>query len=154
MRRIRHWLPRYVLTGATTAMAFFLFLQVATTTNLLLHSIGVDAGAQTVEQQLAAAAAEINTRCPMNLDDETRVDSVSCGPGKVLTYHYSLVKRSVGKLDIPHLQEAIRPGIANNVKVNPDLDALRGLQATFVYKYVDKAGRPAFDITVSPPDYR
>jgi hypothetical protein len=153
LRRIRHWLPRYVFTGATTAVAFFLFFRVSTVVTPFVHSISSNFGGQTVEEQLVTTAAEMNKRCPIMLDDETRADSVSAGPGKALTYNYTLVKRSVKQLDIPRLMERLRPSIAHNAKTNPDLEHLRELQVTFVYKYADKNGSTAFDLTVGPPEY-
>ena len=154
MRRMQNPLPRYLLTGATTAMAFFLFFRISSSFLLLLAAAGLSPGSKTVEEELVSAAAEINKKCPYMLDDETRADSLSPGPGKAITYYYTLVKRSAAKLDIPRLQEAVRPAIVRNVQTNPQMVALRKLQVKFFYKYFDRNGSPAFDLTVAPPDYQ
>jgi hypothetical protein len=154
MRRIQNPLTRYVLTGGTTAMAFMLFIRISTSFLALLNAAGLSPGGQTVEEQLVSAAAEINKKCPYMLDDETRADSLASGPGKSITYYYTLVKRSASQLDIPRLQEQLRPAVVQNVQTNPTMEPLRNLQVKFLYKYADKNGSPAFDLSVVPPDYR
>ncbi len=154
MRRIQHPLPRYLLTGGTTAMAFVIFFTLSTTFIRTLNSIGVPTSNQTVEEQLASAAADLNKGCPYAIDEETRMDSISIGPGRTITYHEAIVNHAMETLDVPHVQETIRPSIVKNVKTNPGMESLRKLRVTFVYTYVDKNGRRLFDLSVTPTEYQ
>jgi hypothetical protein len=153
MRRIRHWVPRYILTGGTTLMAYILFFRVVTTVNPLLHTLLTPSSGITAEQQLVQASAEISRRCPFMLDEETRVDSVSAGPGKILTFHYALIKRSAGQLNIGKLKEALQEACVENVRSASAMKPLRDLGVTFVYRYLDKDRKHIVDVTVTPPEY-
>jgi hypothetical protein len=153
MRRIGHWFPRYLLTGATTAMAFILFINIASAIGPVLQSLFSPVRGDTIEQQLITTAKEFNRRCPFLVDEETRADSISAGPGSELTYHFTLIKRSITELDLNKLRESIRPNILANIRTNMEMKQLKDLNVSFVYAYVDKGGRAAVEITVTPQDY-
>jgi hypothetical protein len=154
MRRIGHWFPRFVLTGATTLMAFVIFLRVATVVSPLLESLAGRVGGQTLAGQLVEVAREVNKRCPYMLDEETRMDSLSVGAGNVLIYNYTLVKRSAGELNVDQLKSAFRPTLSNNARTSPEMKQLRDREVSFAYRYFDKTGKLAFDLLLRPPEYR
>lgn len=154
MRRVGHWIPRYVLTGATTVMALILTINVITSVTPVLRSGMVALGLISVDRLIIMDASDANRHCPLMIDDETRADSISAGPGRMLTYHITLVNHTANDLDVDKLRERLRPGIIRTVKSDAFLKVLREHDVTFVYSYSDKNHKPVLDVTVTPAEYR
>ena len=57
---------------------------------------------------VAATAREINKKLPMMVGTETRLDSTTAGPGRILAYNYTLVNYSASQLDASSLA-ALQP---------------------------------------------
>jgi hypothetical protein len=110
--------------------------------------------APSVDRNLLSASAEMNKRCPIFIDKDTRLDSTAAGPGKRLTYHYSLVNFTVEQIQIEHFLSVLTPQIMNNVRTNPDMKEYRRHKITLVYSYKDKDGKFITNIEVKPGDYK
>lgn len=154
MRRVSHWIPRYILTGATTVMAFLLTINTMATVTPLMRNGMVTLGLISVDRLMVMDALDLNRLSPFMLDNETRVDSVSVGPGKILTYHYTLVNRAVSELDVDQVKQNLRPSIVKTLKADSFTKVLRDHDVTFVYSYSDKNHKPVLDVTVTAADYR
>ena len=154
MRRVGHWIPRYVLTGVTTVMACVLTINVITSVTPALRSGMVALGLISVDRLVIMDVSDANRHCPLMIDDETRADSISAGPGRMLTYHITLVNHTSNDLDVDKLREGLRPGIIKTVESDAFLKVLREHDVTFVYSYSDKNHRPVLDLTVTAADYR
>ena len=107
----------------------------------------------TYEELLKEAEIEINKKCPMMIDDETRLDSAFALPDNVFQYHYSLVNMEKAATDIDDLETNLRPSIIDFVKTNPDMKVNREHKTTFVYSYIDKNKEFLFKIVVTPDLY-
>lgn len=110
-----------------------------------------------VEESLSEAAIEMNKNMPMQVDQETRLDSVGTQPGKVLVYYNTLVNASiahgVGDLDTNLVKEQLEPIMQNAIASNNNLKTMRAAECTFLYKYRDAEGAYLFSIAISPEKY-
>ncbi len=110
-------------------------------------------GTPVFDEALVKTASELNSNCPMMVDQETRLDNAVALPGKVFQYNYTLVNILKDSLDVPAFEEAMRPMILGNVKTNPDLQQFRDNGVTMAYYYKDRAGTFLSRITIAPDDY-
>ncbi|MHC5057790.1 MAG: hypothetical protein ACYTKD_24225 [Planctomycetota bacterium] len=107
------------------------------------------------EERLAAEVAEASKQCPMKVDDETRLDGISAGPGMRIVYSYTAVTMAKADIaDIELFSANIREFLTKTVKTAPELRRNRERGVTFVYAYKDKNGEPLVNIEIGPADYR
>jgi hypothetical protein len=117
--------------------------------------LGFSNRASDIEAALARASAEANKNVPLMLDSETRLDGTSAGPGRVLTYNYTLVNVTKGDgLNITRFEEATRPNIIREYKTNPGLKALREADVSMHHRFSDKIGVFVVEIVVAPDDLK
>ncbi len=95
-----------------------------------------------------------NKKCPMMVDSETRIDAIEVKKPNTVLYKYTLVNINVEKVDTVSFNAALRPGIINTLKTNPDIKDLRDAKANFEYYYKDKKGKFIYSFTVTPKDYK
>lgn len=107
-----------------------------------------------IDKQLMNTAKEINKSCPIYIDKDTRLDNTISGPGKTLAYNYTLVNLQVNEVDIEALKGYIRPRILNIIKTLPEMKDMRENGVTFIYRYSYKNSIYAFDLKITPNDYR
>jgi len=105
-----------------------------------------------VEQVLAETSKTINASLPQQVDSETRLDATTSGPGKRITYFYTLVNFSVSDLDQTKFIEGMRQQLVDNYRSNPDMAGFRSMQVELSFVYRDKRGETVATITVSPHD--
>jgi len=105
-----------------------------------------------VIDKIVEKTAEVaNKQCPMALDSETRLDSVTRPAPYTLGYFMTLLNIQKDSLNIkPEVMEA---NLVQVVKNNKELEALRKLNVFFRYVYFDKNGDLAFKIEVTPQQY-
>jgi hypothetical protein len=106
------------------------------------------------EKQLEKAAALLNKKCPMLVDEETRLDNTLALPGKVFQYNFTLVNMVIDSINIPAFEENMKPLIISGIKTNPQLKAYRNKQVTLTYCYSDKNGKLIYNISVTPEMYK
>src|SRR5262245_50765160 len=92
-----------------------------------------------VDAELTKTAAEINGKCPMTVDEFTRLDSTAALPGRKLMYKYTIVNKPA-TLDSEALVAALRPRSINNYKTVQEMATLRKMKVTLVYSYSDDKG--------------
>jgi hypothetical protein len=103
---------------------------------------------------LMQAADEINKVCPIMVDQYTRLDNTIALPGKIFQYNYTLVTLTSADVQPDSLSSALRESIVNDVKTNPDMQAMRDNDVTVAYKYNDMNGIFLTKIVVKPEDYK
>ena len=106
------------------------------------------------ESVLKNAALELNKQTPMQIDQYSRLDSASTIGKTNFVYHYTLNDIVKSEVNIDTVDKYIRPNIIENVKSNPDLKVFRDNNVTLDYKYYDKNGEFALDVSVTPELYR
>ena len=105
------------------------------------------------DQTLVRISSELNKSLPAMMDRETRLDSTLAGPGKRLTYFYTLVNYSRGDLDTSQVQQVLRPRLLANYKSNEQMKDLRDGNVELHYQYKGKGGEFLFELVVAPRDF-
>ncbi|WP_449412399.1 hypothetical protein [Pandoraea soli] len=103
-----------------------------------------------VERQLSSAVEQINQKGPSMLDQETRIDGATAGPGRRLTYLYTLVNHSSKDQEaIAVIQTHVKPEVAKNScnKMKAILKA--GVTVVFDYRGSDGHEMGTFDVNQS-----
>ncbi|MCL2649445.1 MAG: hypothetical protein FWD60_00280 [Candidatus Azobacteroides sp.] len=104
-----------------------------------------------VDKLVEKMATEVNKQCPMAVDSETRLDSVTHPAQHTLAYFYTLL--NIEKDSLTFDQKVLDENLTQAVKANKQLEALRKLNVSFRYVYFDKNSDPAFKIEITPEMY-
>lgn len=86
-----------------------------------------------VIEGFAKAAAQINRTLPKMIDEDTRLDKVTVGPGARTVYHYSSPKHTSRDFDGALLRATLRPDTM--LKVCAAREMKKSLQYGGVYAY-------------------
>ncbi len=106
-----------------------------------------------VDFALQNMAQEINKKCPMVINKDTRLNNVAILSNKTVRYNYTLVNLNVDKIDADLLKKESATILNNDVKTNTGLKILRSYNVTFSYYYADKYGKFIFEHKVTPSIY-
>ncbi len=93
-----------------------------------------------VNQNLYAAAKEINKKCPMPIDENTRMDSASVYNEFMITYHYTVHTISNKEVDLKKFKTNMETAMAAKYTTDPQLAVYRDNKIAVAYDYKDKAG--------------
>jgi len=104
--------------------------------------------------ELKQIVFEFNKKCPQVIDSETRIDGLEFEDPNTLTYKYTLVNLNVQTLDTHQFYIAMWPGLLSTIKVSAEMKKLRDNDATIVYDYKDKSGKPVYVFKITPKDYK
>ncbi len=97
---------------------------------------------------------KFNSKCPLIVDSETRVDGIEIKKPNTIVYKYTLVNLLVESVDTSAFSKALRPGIISTLKTNSDLKDLKDNNAIFEYSYKDKKNRLIYLFKVTSKDYK
>jgi hypothetical protein len=89
-------------------------------------------------------ANQLNPKLPMMIDQVTRLDRISIGPGPRAVYHYTFPQQSSRDFDARQLQTALWTEVVRNVCANADMK--KSLQYGGIYVYV-YCGSDGIEIT-------
>ena len=104
-----------------------------------------------VDKLIEKVAMETNKQCPMAINSETRLDSVTHPAQQTLAYFYTLL--SIEKDSMSFEPEVLEESLAQAIRDNKELEALRKLNVFFRYVYFDKNSEFALRIEVTPEMY-
>jgi hypothetical protein len=93
-----------------------------------------------VNQNLYAVAKEINKKCPMPIDENTRMDSASVYNEFMITYHYTVHTISNKEVDLKKFKTNMETAMAEKYTTDPQLAVYRDNKIAVAYDYKDKAG--------------
>jgi len=102
--------------------------------------------------ELEKAAKVLNKNTPKMVDEDTRMDAATIGPGFRVNINYMLPKHSAGEIDADQIVQHKRPGIKNYVCSKKNMKLLLQYGADFVYLYHDKDGTLITSITIDRSD--
>ncbi|AWA28890.1 hypothetical protein HYN48_01635 [Flavobacterium magnum] len=103
-----------------------------------------------VMAQAKAEIESVNKKCPMKIDEMTRLDSVTLSE-KTVNYHYVILKlKDSLPQDMSPAMTEIKAKAQDNLDQNPKMGVIRNNQFSLKYIYKDKVGEPLFDFTLQP----
>ena len=100
-----------------------------------------------LDSLLIRTASEFNSKLPMMVDAETRLDSTA-GINKEFRYNYTLIKRSLKDVSAEAIQNALSEKITNNVCTTKEMNIFVGNNVTVSYAYYSKEGKQITVISV------
>ncbi len=106
----------------------------------------------TVEDALRQTANLMNRSLPMMVNKRTRLDNAAPGPGKRLTYYYTLVSYSSVDVTIQELKDAMWPTLRTSVCTDPQSHFLLQQGVQLVYHYKGSDGGYIGDFALNPSD--
>lgn len=108
--------------------------------------------ASVTADMLTQMATELSSGLPIMIDNETRLDKMSAGPDKKITYHYTLVRLESSDITAQQLRSAREHGVIAYVCTNEDMKAFRENGVVVSYSYRGNDGGVIGDILVYPRD--
>ncbi|MBA6154289.1 hypothetical protein [Gelidibacter maritimus] len=107
-----------------------------------------------LELELKKVVTEMNKQGPKQIDQFTRLDSVSSLGKTNLIYYYTLIDMAKSEVNLDTVNKYVRPEIIENIKNSPELKIYRDNNITLDYKYYDRNGDFVLDIAVTPELYK
>ncbi len=95
----------------------------------------IDTGQQKL---IDATMQQLNNRCPMDIDEQTRLIKAEGLPGKTMMYQYELVNIDAEDVDTTEVKSKVEATILNTIENDVQLAQFRVMRATFIYKYYDR----------------
>ena len=86
------------------------------------------------------------------VDEITRMDAATVGPGFRANINYTLPKHSAGEIDADQFVQNMRPVVKNYVCSKKNMKLLLQYGADFAYLYHDKDGMLITSITIDRND--
>ena len=107
----------------------------------------------TIEEVLRKSASEINSKTPVQLDEETRMDSAAVTGARNLDYYYTLIYKS-DEVKKDTVYKYITPTLIEQIKASSEMKYLKDCDVIFTYNYYGYDGKPAVSIEISPDMYK
>ncbi len=108
---------------------------------------------ENLEQNLRETAAQLNQKTPMQLDEETTLDSVAITGKKNLDYYYTLIYKST-EINKDTVEKYVKPMLIERVKASSEMNTLKDQEVIFTYNYYGYDAQPAVSIQVTPKLYQ
>jgi hypothetical protein len=109
--------------------------------------------AESIDNKALKVVSQFNSKCPMMIDQETRMDGIEIKNGNTIVYKYTLINLFASKVDTAKFNLALRPGIINTIKTNAELDELKRIKSSFEYYYKDREDKFIYSFLITPEDY-
>lgn len=107
----------------------------------------------TLNDDLIAAANQINSHAPIVIDSTIRFDRVDALHGNVFQYNYTLTSLDVSQIDTNQLKSGSRQSLIEQAKKNPKISVFRDNGVIIQAQYFDKNGKYVTMISVYPTEY-
>ncbi|MES2486942.1 MAG: hypothetical protein V4581_13485 [Bacteroidota bacterium] len=98
---------------------------------------------------VAKASEEMNKRCPMVIDADTRLDNTMAMENPVkLVYYYTIItaEKKAVEAQLGAAKEAMMANVEKTVNSNPEMKFYQDKQVPLTYSYKDKNGEFLFDL--------
>ena len=93
-----------------------------------------------INDNLFAVAKELNKKCPLATDENTRMDSASVYNEYMITYHYTVHTVSNKDVDVAKFTKSLQSTMNEKYKNDPQLAVYRDNNIAIAYDYKDKNG--------------
>jgi hypothetical protein len=105
-----------------------------------------------IVQGLEKAARQINERGSIMVDEDTRMDGASVGPGARMTYLYTLPKHSSLEIDAAWMKTNVQPIVRKNMCSKPAVVSALKDGVTYIYSYSGSDGVKIVNIEITQRD--
>ncbi|MAW96724.1 MULTISPECIES: hypothetical protein [unclassified Leeuwenhoekiella] len=105
-----------------------------------------------LQEELQEAADQLNAKTPMQLDEETTLDSAAVTGDRNFDYYYTLIYKST-EVNKDTVEKYVKPMLVERVKSSAEMNSLKKKQVIFTYNYYGYDGLPAVSIEISPELY-
>ena len=105
------------------------------------------------EKQLHMLSEEINKGCPIQVDQQTRLDNTEIVGKNEFRYNYTLTSLEKGNFDEADLKQYLSAQILANVKDNEGMRLFREQKTRLSYHYKDRTGQLLFELNFGEGDY-
>lgn len=105
------------------------------------------------KNEMEELAYSFNSRCPLMINETTRLDMVNLVDDKTVRLNFSLLNVSATQVDAAALENELRNEAVKNVRVAQEFKAIREKAKSIQFQYYDNNGTELFLITVTPQDY-
>ena len=108
---------------------------------------------ESIDKKALKVVTQFNSKCPLMIDAETRMDGIEVKGENTIKYKYTLINLNVEKVDTAKFNAALRPGIISTIKTDVELAELRRINCSFEYYYRDRDGKFIYSFVITPNDY-
>jgi hypothetical protein len=105
-----------------------------------------------VAESFEVAAKQINDSAPTMVDEETRMDGASAGPGALLTYHYTFPNYSSSDIDSGLIQSNVLPSVKSSVCSTKEMKPSLQYGGKYTYSYSGNNGVLIGEFTIDRND--
>ena len=106
------------------------------------------------EDPVLKEAKRINYKCPMMVDQITRMDSVTVLlPDSIFQFCYTLVDQTMGSMDVAGLLRYLEPKLFLYAQDHASMTVQRQHRLTLAFLYRDKNGEIVTEIVLKPEEY-
>lgn len=98
------------------------------------------------------AAKQINDSAPTMVDEETRMDGASVGPGALLTYHYTFPNYSSRDIESALIQTNVFPSVKRGVCSSKEMKPSLQYGGKYTYSYSGNDGVLIGEFTIDRHD--
>lgn len=105
-----------------------------------------------ISELLVETANMMNQSLPMMIDQDTRWDSSFAGPGKMLSYKYTLVNYSASQIDGVQFANNIRNPLTETICSNPATQIFPDNGVLLNFNYYDNSRNLIARVKVAPGD--
>ena len=107
-----------------------------------------------LENPVMKEAKRINYKCPMMVDQITRMDSVTVLlPDSVFQFCYTLVDQHRGSTDMAGLMRFLEPNLILYAQNHASMSVQRSHRLTLSFVYRDMKGEYLMEIIIKPEEY-
>ena len=108
------------------------------------RSSPIESTAQDLEDKVIEgfelAAQQLNAMTPVMVDQETRIDKATVGPGAQMTYHYTFPKFASKDIDVSMMSATVFPIIRDGVCTSPEMKPSLQYGGKYAYSYSGSDG--------------
>lgn len=103
-------------------------------------------------KELESEVEQINQQTPMMMDEQTRLDKATLGPGATVTYHFTFPSYSAEEVDRDKLANNLSPALTQNICLDEQLKESMEEGARYVYAFHGNDGREISRMEVKESD--
>ena len=124
----------------------------ASTVTIVGWQATVRAEQENISELLVQTANTMNKNLPMMIDRDTQWDSSLAGPGKMLSYNYTLVNHSAAQIDGTQFAKNVRKPLTKTICTNPATQIFPQNGVLLNFNYYDNTRNLIARVKVTPDD--